>query len=155
MNAIVPFELAGAVSTQVAVEVQGIASNPVTEVVAASAPAIFTAVLNQDNSPNSASNPAAVGSVLQVFATGIGQTKPPGSDGQIAGANVFYPVLNVTATLGGLDAPVQYAGSSNGLVAGVTQINVTIPAGLQPGNAVPLDQRMRHGSPPGLTVAIH
>ena len=131
--------------------------------VAPSSPATFAvsvgtgqgAVLNQDNSPNRASNPATVGSVLQVFATGFGQTAPSGVDGLIAGASASSPVLNVTATVGGIAAPVQYAGSSNGLVAGVTQVNVAIPAGVTPGNAVPLALTVGgNSSAPGITVAI-
>ena len=85
VNAIVPFELAGpTISTQLQVSVQGILSSPVTEFLASSTPAIFTAsggsgqaaVLNQDNSPNSSANPAAVGSVLQVFLTGADKPVP-------------------------------------------------------------------------------
>ena len=164
VNAIVPFELAGAVSTQLVVEVQGTASSPIAESVAASSPAIFAAsggtgqgaVLNQDNSSNSASNPAAIGSVLQIFATGFGQTTPSGVDGQLAGANPSIPVARVTATIGGTNAPVQYAGSSNGLVAGVMQVNVLVPAGVTPGNAVPLVLNVAgNPSAPGITVAIH
>ena len=163
VDAIVPIEVAGMSSAPVVVEVQGIASNPVTETVAASSPAIFAvsngvgqgAVLNQDNSPNSAANPASAGSVLQVFSTGIGATNPVGSDGKIADATALIPVLQVTATIGGVAAPVQYAGSSNGLVDGVTQVNVAIPAGVQTGNTVPLVLHVGGASGvAGITVAI-
>ena len=163
VNAIVPFELVGAVSTQVVVEVQGIASSPITESVTPSSPAIFAVsggsgqatALNQDNSANSPSNPATVGTVLQVFATGFGQTTPPGVNGQVAGSTASLPILRVTATIGGINAPVQYAGSSNGLVAGVTQVNVLVPAGVTAGNAVPLVLSIA-GNPTvsGTTIAI-
>jgi uncharacterized protein (TIGR03437 family) len=163
VNAIVPFELAGALSTQVVVEVQGIPSSPTTESVAPCSPAIFAvsggsgqgAVLNQDNSANSSSNPATVGSVLQIFATGFGQTNPTGIDGQLAGTTASIPILSVTATVGGVNAPVQYVGSSNGLVAGVTQVNVIVPSSVQPGSAVPLVLNVGGTlSTTGLTVAI-
>ncbi len=164
VNAIVPFELAGnAVSTQVQVSVQGIASSPVTEFLASSVPAIFTAsggsgqgaILNQDNSPNSSSNPAAKGSVLQVFITGAGQTNPAGVDGQLAGSTPSQPLGSVTATIGGVPATVQYAGSSNGLVAGVTQVNILIPPGAPSGSAVPIVIQVgANPSPTGVTVAI-
>jgi uncharacterized protein (TIGR03437 family) len=163
VNAIAPFALTGAATTQVIVEVQGIASNPATEAVGMSSPAIFAvsgglgqgAILNQDNSPNGMANPAAIGSVLQIFATGMGATTPAGADGRIADVNASFPVLKITATVGGMDAPVQYAGSSNGLVAGVTQVNVAIPAGVQPGNAVPVVLYAGGTpSPSSITVAI-
>ena len=164
VNAIVPFELAGTtISTQVQVSVQGILSSPVTEFLASSTPAIFTAsggsgqgaVLNQDNSPNSSSNPAAVGSVLQVFLTGAGQTSPAGVDGQLAGSTPALPLGAVTATIGGVPATVQYAGTSSGLVQGVTQVNVLIPPGSPSGTAVPLVVQVgANPSPSGVTVAI-
>jgi uncharacterized protein (TIGR03437 family) len=34
----------------------------------------------------------------------------------------------VTVTIGGIDAPVLYAGSAASLISGVMQVNVTIPA---------------------------
>jgi uncharacterized protein (TIGR03437 family) len=157
VNAIVPFELAGATSTKMVVQVQGTSSSATTEPVATSSPAVFPgAILNQDNSQNSALNPATVGSVLQIFATGFGQTAPAGIDALIAGATASKPVANVTATIGGLNAAVQYAGSSNGLVAGVIQVNVTVPKGVTSGIAVPLVLNVGGASSPtGTTVAIH
>jgi uncharacterized protein (TIGR03437 family) len=165
VNAIVPFALAGnAISTKIQVEVLGVASSPVTEFLASASPAIFTtgggtgqaAALNQDNSPNSSGNPAAIGDVLQFFMTGAGQTKPGGEDGLIAGSAPTAPLGSVTAQIGGVDAVVQYAGSSSGLVAGVTQVNVQIPDGAPTGDAVPIVIFVGgNPSPSGVTVAIH
>ncbi len=163
VNAIVPFAVAGAVSTQVQVEAQGVASSPVTEFLASSSPAIFTAsggagqgaVLNQDNTANSSGNPAPTGSVLQIFATGGGQTNPPGVDGQLAGSDPSKLLAAITATLGGVDAPVQYYGSSSGLVAGVFQVNILIPLGAPKGTAIPIVLKVGgNPSPSGVTVAI-
>ena len=38
----------------------------------------------------------------------------------------------MTVTIGGVNAPVQFAGAVPGAVAGLTQINVQVPAGLTP-----------------------
>lgn len=164
INAIVPFSLAGdIVSTKVQVEVQGVASSAVTEFLTPASPAIFTvyggsgqaAALNQDNSANAVDNPATIGSVLQVFMTGAGETNPEGVDGQLAGGTPVIPLGKVTATIGGVDAPVQYAGSSSGLVAGVTQVNVVVPDGAPTGDAVPIVISVgANPSPSGVTVAI-
>lgn len=164
VNAIVPFSLAGsAVSTQVQLQVNGVMSGAVTEFLTSASPAIFTAgggtgqaaALNQDNSANSASNPAAVGTVLQVYMTGAGQTSPAGVDGLLAGSTPWLPLSQVTATIGGVPATVQYAGSSFGLVAGVTQVNVQIPQGVPPGGAVPIVIQVgANPSPSGVNVAI-
>lgn len=50
----------------------------------------------------------------------------------------------------------QYAGTTEGLVAGVGQVNVTIPAGVASGIAVPLVvlQAGINSSSPGVTIAI-
>jgi uncharacterized protein (TIGR03437 family) len=164
INAIVPFGLAGdVVMTKVQVEVQGVASSPVTEFLTSASPALFTAyggsgqaaALNQDNSANAIDNPAPIGSVLQLFITGAGQTNPPGVDGQLAGSAPWIPQGQVTATIGGVDALVQYAGSSSGLVAGVTQVNVVVPDGTPTGDAVPIIVTVGgNPSPSGVTVAI-
>lgn len=45
------------------------------------------AVLNQDNSPNFGTNPARRGSVIQIFATGAGETDPPLLPGEAAPAS--------------------------------------------------------------------
>jgi uncharacterized protein (TIGR03437 family) len=164
VNTIVPFELSNNVlSTQMQVSVQGVLSSPVTEFLASSSPAIFAAsggsgqgaILNQDNSPNSSSNPAAVGTVLQVFMTGAGQMNPAGVDGQLAGSTPALPLGVVTASIGGVPATVQYAGTSSGLVEGVTQVNVQIPQGAPSGSAVPIVVQVgANPSPSGVTVAI-
>lgn len=142
VNAIVPYALAGNTSTVVQVEYQGVKSNALTVPITASAPGLATlnasgkgegAILNQDTSLNSTTNPAAVGSVIVLFGTGAGQMNPVGIDGIIPGAVPFMPVLPVSVTIGGQNAPVLYAGDAPSLVSGVLQINVQVPSGLTPG----------------------
>ena len=76
--------------------------------------------------------------MLQIYATGEGQTNPGGVDGLIAGSVLAKPLLNVTAMVGTVPATVQYAGSAPGIVEGVLQVNVTIPQNATTGAAVPL-----------------
>ena len=144
--AIVPYEVSGS-TVSVSVTYQGKSAASTSVAVAAAAPAIFTsdssgkgqaAAINPDNSINSANTPAHVGDVIVLFATGEGQTSPSGRDGQPATAPLPYPVLPVTVTIGGQTAQVQYAGGAPGEVAGVMQINVQIPSGIQTGDAVPV-----------------
>ena len=147
VGAIVPYAVGSRSSTVVQVSYQGQLTNAVTLPVAATAPGIFTndasgqgqgAILNQDGSLNGGANPASAGSVVWVYATGEGQTNPPGADGRPGDANPRLPVQAVTATIGGIDAPVQYAGGVLGLTAGVLQVNLLVPAGLTRGSAVPV-----------------
>jgi uncharacterized protein (TIGR03437 family) len=76
--------------------------------------------------------------------TGEGQTTPGGVNGAIAPVNVpvpwKQPPLKATATVGSspaLPAVVQYYGSAPGLVSGVMQVNVQIPA-TAPTGALPI-----------------
>jgi uncharacterized protein (TIGR03437 family) len=146
--AIVPYEVFGQTSVPVAITYQGHPSQVTTVPVAFTAPGIFTAdasgsgqaaALNQDLSLNSASNPASVGSVVSFYGTGEGQTSPAGVDGKIAAAAPYpSPQQNVTVTVGGIPAVVEYAGAAPTLVAGVLQFNVQIPTGVPGGVSVPV-----------------
>ncbi len=137
--AIVPYSVAGQTSTQMVITYQGRASAPVAVPVAPSAPGLFStsqrgtgngAILNSDTSVNSPANPAARGSVIVLYGTGEGRTNPPGLDGRIALAVYPKPVLQVKVTIAGIDATagIRYAGAAPTLVAGVFQIDVTVPA---------------------------
>jgi uncharacterized protein (TIGR03437 family) len=95
-------------------------------------------VLNVNGTLNTPANPTTPGAYVFVYATGEGQTNPPGVDGQLNGITAPIPTQMVTATIGGLPAFVQYAGGVASLVAGVIQINLQVPQGVTPGNNVPL-----------------
>jgi uncharacterized protein (TIGR03437 family) len=90
--------------------------------------------------------------------TGEGQTAPPGVDGAIIPpvlSSLKNPVLPVTATVNGLAATVVYAGSAAGLISGVMQVNLIIPAGAPTGGAVPITVTV--GTAPsqsGVTIAV-
>ena len=167
VNAIVPYSVAGRDATTVKVEYQGATTAEFTVPVAEASPAIFTldrsgsgpgAILNQDYTINGPNNRAAKGSIVQIFATGEGQTAPAGIDGKIAAMRLEdlpAPLLPVTVTIGGLDAPVHYAGAAPGLVAGVIQINAEVPRDAASGGAVPIVIRIGdRTSPAGVTLAV-
>jgi len=167
LSAVVPYGLAGKTSAQVQVSYQGAVSNTVTVPVRAAHPGIFSldssgvgpgAILNQDTSTNSTGNPAARGSVIAIYCTGGGVTTPTTTpDGLVIG--VPQPVLSqtpvVTVTIGGVNAPVQYAGAVPGTIAGLTQINVEVPASLSPALALPVIVKIGDfSSTSGVTVAV-
>jgi uncharacterized protein (TIGR03437 family) len=146
-NVIVPYEIAGHATTTIALQYGGVTSGGWSVPVVASAPGLFTigatgvgqaAVLNQNGSVNSASNPATRGSVIQIYATGEGQTSPPGVTGSIIGNDLKRPILPVTVSIGGQNAVVQYAGSPGDAVAGLLQVNAAVPLDVTPGLAVPI-----------------
>jgi uncharacterized protein (TIGR03437 family) len=163
MNAIVPFGLD--VTAPITVELRngGQTVSKGTLPGATVSPAVFTqsgtgsgpgAILNQDYSVNSVSNPAAPGTIIMIYGTGFGAVNPPAVDGVVA-SGAAATVLPVTASIGGVSAPVVYAGAAPGLVAGVAQINVTVPQGLQTDPATSIALKIGSVStPPGVTVAI-
>src|SRR5262249_26105156 len=124
-------------------EYKGRASAPVTLPVAATSPGIFTAaasgsgqgaILLEDYSLNTAQNAVPRGRPAMVFTTLGGEN---GVDGMLAGGIAQHP-LPVTATIGGKDAQVIYAGPSPGLIWGLTQVNVIVPDSAPTGLAVPI-----------------
>jgi uncharacterized protein (TIGR03437 family) len=147
INLIVPYSVVAGTTASVEVAYQGRLSNPIALPIVSASPGLFTlaptvwgyqqgAVLNEDGSVNSPDNPAAAGDWVSMYATGAGQTIPPGVDGQIVGATPPLPVLPVSVKIGGMDSEVLYAGSVPDLVAGVLVINVRIPANAPTGSAV-------------------
>ena len=162
--AIVPYSVDGLSSAQVSVLYQGKTSRVTTLPVAPTAPGIFTAnstgsgqaaALNQDGTLNSASNPAQVGSVITLYATGEGQTSPGGVDGKLAtGSTLPMPVQTVNVTIGGLPAVVNYAGAAPTLVAGLMQINVQIPSGFAAASAIPVVVQVGGVNSPVATIAV-
>ena len=163
VNVVVPYSVSGKTSTQLQVTYQGQNSNVVPTPVAEVAPGLFTidasgrgagAILNQDGTVNSAANPAVAGSYVFVYATGEGQTTPRGVDGKPGDAPAPTPITQpVTATVGGINAQVQYAGGVPGLVAGVLQVNVQIPQGVAGGDSVPIVLNIG-GKPSQATVTL-
>jgi uncharacterized protein (TIGR03437 family) len=161
-NLVVPYEVAGKASTSVQLTYNSMQTAAWTIPVAASAPGIFTvdstgtgqaAAVNQDGTVNSAANPAARGSVVSIYATGEGQTSPAGVTGSVTKAP-NSPVAQVSVSIGGVAATVQYAGSAPRSVAGVLQVNAVVPASV---TSVPQAVMLTVGgvaSQPGVTIAV-
>ena len=149
INAQAPYSLDGKSETEVHVRFQGRDSERVEFDVAPSAPGIFAffndpgraVVFNQDGTLNSEDNPAMRGEVVVFFATGEGQTTPPGVDGLLAPevlSQLPRPELPVTVTIGRRDARVLFAGSAPNF-AGLLQVNARVPLDLGSDTALVLD----------------
>ena len=163
--AIVPYGVAGKSSTQIAVEVGGVKGAAVGVPVVSSLPGIFTidssgkgqaAVLNENGTLNSSSNPAATGSIVVIYLTGEGQTTPLGDDGTLAvGATLAKPILPVSVSIGGNAAEILYAGAAPGAVAGLMQINARISQLTPPlSNSAVIVKIGENSSPVGVTIAV-
>jgi uncharacterized protein (TIGR03118 family) len=141
-NIIVPWGATGTTASIVVTQGTTI-SQTLSVPMAAAAPGLFTSggaalAWNQDGTLNSTTNAAPAGSVVVLYATGLGQTDPAGTDGSKYGSLVLAEtVAPVTATVGGKAATVIYAGGAPGEVAGVMQVEVVVPTGAGTG-AIPV-----------------
>ncbi len=148
INAIVPYEIASLLNTGIGTKVTvvrgGVASAQFVVGVTATSPAIFSAlqtgngqgaILNQNLSANSVSNPAVKGAFVAIYATGEGSLTPFVPTGTISGQTLPLPkpIANVSVTIGGQPATIAYAGEAPGLVSGVIQINAMVPTNIGSG----------------------
>ncbi len=138
MNFQVPFGVSG--STTFQVSAAGLSTSTITANVAATAPGIFSVdssgtgqgtVLNQDFSANSASNPATVGSVIQIYCTGLGDVMPTLAAGAAGATSAPFnaTVAMPSVTINGVNAPVQFSAIAPGFV-GLYQVNAQVPPGV-------------------------
>jgi uncharacterized protein (TIGR03437 family) len=145
------------------IQYQGVSSPPLTIPLSPAAPAIFTAdssgkgqglVFNSDYSQNSVTNPAARGSAVFFYATGVGAMSTSCVDGLVYTANYPTATLPVVAGVGNIGAQVLYSGQAPYLMAGVAQINIVVPSDISTG-VVPLTLVVNGVfSPSGTTIAV-
>jgi uncharacterized protein (TIGR03437 family) len=165
-SVMVPYEVSGRPATSVQVVYKGVRSDPIVCNVAPAVPGIYTmnsqgvgqgAILNQDGvTVNSVAAPAAKGSVVSAYLTGEGMTAPANVTGAItaAGSAPKAPVATVSATIGGMPAIVEFAGSAPGMVAGIAQVNVRIPADAPSGSVPIVISVGEFGTQSGVTLAV-
>jgi len=143
LNIITPYAIAGRRNTRVVVEHNGQLSEALTISVAESDSGLFTAdasgqgqgaILNEDQSLNSASHPALQGSIVELYGTGAGQTNPEGVDGQVTQEIPPTPVLPVSVIIDGKNAQVVNVSAAPGMVAGFIRIGVRLPNGIRSGH---------------------
>lgn len=145
INAVAPWSLTPSKNTQVCVS-YSLKTNCLTWPVAQAAPAVFTvdgvyaATVNQDGTINSANNPAPLGSIVSVWATGLGPITPPQADGTLvgfplptdivaAGAEAVYQIIGIPSTIVETEPfVIKYAGPAPGMVAGTSQLNFVVEA---------------------------
>lgn len=161
--AIVPFAIAGP-QTSVSVKCGSATIGPVSIPVAPAAPALFSvsgapfgqgAILNEDGTLNSPDSPAPAGSIVTMYATGLGVTNPAGQDGLISGDVTPAPALHIAVFMQGVPADLLYAGAAPQTVAGVYQLNVRVPVGGHSGDLIPISVQAGSAiSPQNITLAV-
>lgn len=118
INLQVPPDLGTKITAQLVVTVDGVASAPQLVSLAPIAPGIFNpGILNQDNSVNGPNSPAQLGSIVQIFATGLGTGTA------------------ITARIGNDNIPSPYYGGPAPGLTGVQQVDIAVPTDVGTGAA--------------------
>lgn len=147
VNAIVPYDVAGRSHVEMYLIYKGSVSAPFLVAVKKTSPALFTmdasgngqgAILNQNMSVNSFLNPAMRGSIVSLYATGLGELTGDAETGALVGNELPRVSQPIKVYVGGVIAELLYAGGSPGLVNSVIQLNVRIPPNARSGTAVPV-----------------
>jgi uncharacterized protein (TIGR03437 family) len=169
VNAMVPYGLNVNTRHQVLVQRGDTYAQPVPVDVAASQPAVFPApqpaapkqghIYKVDASGAqvlaSPSNPARPGDVLVMYCSGLGAVAPALKEGEPAPS--AEPLARTTqplsVSIGGRPAALFFAGLAPGF-AGLYQVNVAVPEGVEPGGEVPVVVEVGGQSSASATIAL-
>jgi uncharacterized protein (TIGR03437 family) len=99
-------------------------------------------------------NPTHASEVLVIYCAGLGDVDPR----QLAGAQATFSPLSQTidpvkVTIGGIDAPIFFAGLTPGFT-GLYQVNASVPAGIAPGDNIPLVITQNGRSSPPVSISV-
>ena len=161
LNLQVPWELQGMSNSTVTVTANSISTDLEPVPVGPADPGIFSfgapnggqgTIVNLAGIVVDANSPAHAGDYLEIFCTGLGAVSNTPQTGAVAGVNpVSTLISNLTATIGGVSAPVSFAGLAPGFF-GLYQVNVQVPQGVAAGDGVPVIVSI--GTTASNTVAI-
>jgi uncharacterized protein (TIGR03437 family) len=162
INAVVPFGLNTNTAQSLLVERDLAISSPVAVNIADAQPGTFlsggSAIVEDYRGTAPAflvtpSAPAKAGDVLVIYCAGLGVTNQPIADGAASPASPpAQAQAPVTVSIGGRNANVAFAGLTPTLV-GLYQVNITMPAGVTPGNAVPVMLTVAGQTSPAAIIA--
>ncbi len=165
VNAMVPYDLEVNTRHQILVRRGPTYARPVAVDVAAAQPAIFRLTGTQGHiykftatgqqTLADAANPVRAGDVIVIYCEGLGAVDPPVPAGAAApGVEPLARTVNaVRLTIGGVEAGTSYRGLAPGF-SGLYQINATIPPGVSPGDAVPVQLQVAGQTSAPATIAV-
>ena len=132
------------------------ATLPVEQALGLFANGSWAAALNQDGTVNSISNPAASGSIVSLFGTGVIWPSGLMDDALAAGAAILPEGHDLQVGDGsGINVDILYAGAAPGLIDGVFQFNVQVPLGESTNPTLKLRSGASAGPSPSNTVRIY
>ena len=166
INAMIPYDIAINTEHQLVVQRGTSFTVPEPVTVAPAQPAVFT--LNQSGQGQGlvfvatattqvladGSNPAKAGDVVIVWCSGLGLLDQTVVAGEAAPFSPLARTVDpVTVTIGGVNASVQFAGLAPGFT-GLYQVNALVPAGVTPGDDVPVVLNVAGQTSPTVTMAV-
>jgi uncharacterized protein (TIGR03437 family) len=98
------------------------------------------------------SRPVRAGDIIEIYGTGLGAVSGA-QTGEAAPTPPLTTSASPTVTIGGQSAQVLFSGLAPG-VAGLYQVNVRIPTGITPGDAVPVSLTISGVQSNTVTVAV-
>ena len=115
---------------------------------------IVRVAADQSQSLAEPETPATAGEVLVIYATGLGPLDPPIPAGSAAPASPLSRTQSPAKVLvGGVEAQVLFSGAAPGFAA-LYQVNAFVPAGITPGDAVPVTLELGGQTSPSVTIAV-
>jgi uncharacterized protein (TIGR03437 family) len=148
---IAPVEIAGQGSTAIQVNVNGTMSNILNAPVTQTALGLLTAdesgsglanARNSDGSLNGPRNPAAAGTALTLYVTGVGLTVPPEMDGVIPSNSAIVPAASTLSFLGLLEISSTTFYALPGFVPGLFALDVVTPNNVSGQNQIVLGSQI-------------
>jgi uncharacterized protein (TIGR03437 family) len=147
--------------------IAGTATVPETVTVAPAQPAIFTQnksgmgqglvyALRADGAQvlADAANPVSAGDTILIQCAGLGAVNPAVDAGTVTPDSPPSMTVNaVKVSIGGVDAPVTFAGLQPGLTG--YQVRTTVPIGVSAGSSVPIIVSAAGQLSHGVTIAVH
>jgi large repetitive protein len=162
VNAIIPYGIPVNAAQEVVASRDNLVAVPQRVAFAAAAPGIFMygknqgIIVNTSNAFANSTNPVHVGDFIVIYCTGLGEVSPPVPAGTVTPVNVtqYSTTVNpVTLSIGGINAPVVFAGLTPGST-GLYQVNAAIPAGVVPGDSVPVVLTAAHQSSAPVVISV-
>jgi uncharacterized protein (TIGR03437 family) len=164
LTGMLPFDLPANSSIPVVISRGNTFSTPVLLTIASAAPSLYSTdgtgsgqgIVYHAAQPATladVSNPASIGEQLIVECTGLGAVTPAVDPGTVApdGASVN---AKVQVTVGGIPAFVAFAQMKSGSV-GVYQVQVTVPDGVSPSDAAPVQIQIAERLSNTTTISVH
>jgi uncharacterized protein (TIGR03437 family) len=162
INAMIPFDVTSGVQLSLEVWRGEQPAAPVTLYIAPAVPGVFTQnqtgqgqgiIVDANYQLRNAANPARAGDALVIFLTGLGPTSPPVAAGTAGPGPPFSTTnLAIAVSVGGVNAPVAFAGLAPGF-AGLYQVNAVMPSGVTAGDNVPVIVKAGDYAGPAVTIA--